>query len=183
MADMSRYREFNSEVFYTAEALALVGDTDVAALRDQAAENPRERSRLCLHENPDAPVHEMLIVHRKGVYVRPHRHSVKPESLLVLSGCVTAIFHDDEGRPARTVAMGPAGSGRAFYYRIPPGQWHSLLIDEDLVFMEVVQGPFAPGQSEFPAWAPDGADPAAVQAFQQRLRNAIPALGAAVSPA
>jgi cupin fold WbuC family metalloprotein len=164
------YRVESSEVFYTSDGVAFAGAGDIAFLKARAANNARGRARLCFHQAPDAAVHEMLIVHHRACYVRPHRHKTNSESLQVIEGTARAVFFSDDGSVERTVTMsGVAGSSRS-YYRIPPCVWHSLLIESEwLVFMEVTQGPFSRENTEFALWAPDGTDEDAVRRYRSDL--------------
>jgi len=161
----------NPEVFYSDRAFLTVGPDDIAWLKAEAARLPRRRARLCAHPDPSAPVHEMVIVHGHMAYVRPHRHLDKAESLHVLEGTVRALLFDQDGGIVDVVDMGPLGTGRPYFYRMPQGIFHSLLISSDwLVFHEATEGPFDPARTEFPAWAPDGSDPSAVERYMADLR-------------
>ena len=123
------------------------------------------------HESLDAPVHEMLIAHHRSCYVRPHRHSEKAESLIVVEGRATAIFFDDRGEVESSVELA-APPSPAFAYRAPPGRWHGALIrSEWLIFIEVAAGPFTAASSEFPAWAPEDGTPEAGAYMADLLRR------------
>ncbi len=167
---MQAVRKINDEVYYTADGITLVGPEEIAFLKARAAETPRRRTRLCTHPSPDSGLHEMLIVHGRDAYVRPHRHLGKPESLHVMEGRATAIFFDDQGTPRRRV---PIGDDACRYYRIDDAVFHSLLIESDwLVFHEVTAGPFDPAKTEWAAWSPDGKNEAEAQRYIDGLRSA-----------
>jgi cupin fold WbuC family metalloprotein len=160
----------SAEVYYAAERPAAVGDGDVAFLKARALENERLRSRLCLHESPAASEHEMLIVHHRACYVRPHRHPVKSETLQVVEGEALAVIFDDDGRVATRMHLAPPGSGETFSYYMPAGAWHSVIILSTwFVFLEATAGPFLRSGTEFPDWAPDGSDAAAAAAYAAAL--------------
>ena len=167
---MQAVRKINDEVYYTADGITLVGPEEIAFLKARAAETPRRRTRLCTHPAPDSGLHEMLIVHGRDAYVRPHRHLGKPESLHVIEGSATALFFDESGTPRRRV---PIGDGGCRYYRIDDAVFHSLLIESDwFVFHEVTAGPFDPARTEWAAWSPDGKDDAEAQRYVAGLRGA-----------
>jgi cupin fold WbuC family metalloprotein len=167
---MQAVRKINDEVYYTADGVTLVGPEEIGFLKARAGENPRRRARLCTHQAPDSSLHEMLIVHGREAYIRPHRHLGKPESLHVMEGRATVLFFDDAGAPRRRVTLGPGACG---YYRIESAVFHSLLIESDwFVFHEVTAGPFDPAMTEWAAWAPDGSDEAAAQRYAAALRQA-----------
>ena len=172
---MATWRRVSEEVLYSDRAIVLVDDFTVTELKRLAAETHRRRMRLCAHPDPDASVHNMIIVHGRDAYVRPHRHPIKAESLHVIEGFAHALLFDGNGRINEIVALGPAGAGRHFFYRMPPGHFHTLIITSDwFVFSETTEGPFIPDASEFPVWAPvDGSAESA--AYCAALRAAITA--------
>lgn len=167
---MQQMIEETPEVFYTSTPVATVGPDDIAFLKERAAANPRLRCRLCLHASPSAAQHEMLIVHHRDAYVRPHRHTSKSESLIVIEGDALAFTFDDAGEVASTIPLGPPGGGATFSYYMPAGTWHGLAIrSEWLVFVEAAAGPFERSETIFPTWAPDGNDRSAALAYVERF--------------
>ena len=165
------------EVYYAAAALASAGDDEIAFLKAQAAENPRRRCRLCLHAAPSAAQHEMLIVHHRDAYVRPHRHPLKSESLFVVEGQALAFTFHESGAVSEVLRLGAPGSGERFSYYMPAGVWHGLVVLSTwLVFVEATAGPFDPAATTFPLWAPDGRDDRATAEYLAAL-CAQPAVG------
>lgn len=163
----------SAEVFYTPESLVVVGAAERAFLKERARENPRLRSRLCTHSTTANPLHEMIIVHHRDCYVRPHRHRSNTESLHVIEGSAQVVVFHDDGTVLRAFTVSISGAD-AFYYRMPPLQFHSILIaSEWFIFHETTAGPFVRENTEFPDWAPDGSDEPEVRAFLRRTRNGI----------
>ena len=112
------------------------------------------------------PLHEMLIVHRRDAYVRPHTHLGKAESMHVIQGEADLVLFDEVGSVTGVIAMGEFSGGRAFYYRMSDAIFHALIIrSEWLVFHEVTLGPLRREESVFAPWAPEEDDPTAVQRF------------------
>jgi cupin fold WbuC family metalloprotein len=164
------FRAENPEVFYSDAAIVTADDADIAELKRIAARNPRRRSRLCTHPGPSSGLHEMLIVHHRDAYVRPHKHSGKPESLHLIEGTARVVIFENDGHIRDVLEMAPYGSGKACYYRMPDEVFHTLLIGSEwLVFHETTAGPFDPSRTAFPDWAPDGSDPAATGNYLGRL--------------
>lgn len=164
----------NEEVLIAAEPVVSVNRADVAELVAQALRNARGRMRLCAHSTPESKVHEMLIVHTRETYVRPHKHVAKSESFHIIQGTAEVILFSDSGDIAQVIPMGDCASGRAFYYRLSEELYHSLVITSDvLVFHEVTSGPFIRSETMLAPWAPDENDPAAVQAFMERIRKRV----------
>ncbi|WP_063995919.1 WbuC family cupin fold metalloprotein [Bradyrhizobium sp.] len=159
-------RAQNPEVYYSDDAIVTANDATIAELKRIAAGNPRLRSRLCTHPDPSSGLHEMLIVHHREAYVRPHKHFGKPESFHLMEGTAQVVIFEDDGRIRDVLEMAPYGRGALCYYRMPEQLFHSILITSEwLVFHETTAGPFDPSRTAFPDWAPDGSDAAAVQNY------------------
>ena len=151
-------RKFNDEVLYPAEQPVVLDRAFVEELKRQADLNPRRRVRICAHSDPGEPIHEMLIVHARMTYVRPHKHLTRIESFHVVEGEADIVMFDEQGGITRVIRMGPFGSGLPFYYRLAGPIYHTLLIyTPHLVFKEVTNGPFNRADTAFPAWAPEDA--------------------------
>lgn len=167
---MPSLRAQNPEVYYSDDAIVTADDATIGELKRIAAGNPRLRSRLCAHPDPSSGLHEMLIVHHREAYVRPHMHLGKPESFYVMEGTAQAVIFEDDGRIRDVFEMAPYGQGALCYYRMPERVFHSLLITSEwLVFHETTAGPFDPSRTAFPDWAPDGSDAAEVQDYVTRI--------------
>lgn len=164
-------RAENAEVYYCDEALVTADDATIAELKRIAAGNPRLRSRLCTHPDPASELHEMLIVHHREAYVRPHLHLGKSESFHVIEGTAQVLIFEDDGRIRDVLDVAPYGRGALCYYRMPERMFHSLLITSEwLVFHETTSGPFDPSRTAFPGWAPDGRDTGEVERYVAELR-------------
>ena len=162
----------SAEVLYSLDRIVTVDAKVLDQLKRDALKNPRKRIRLCAHRTTDDRLHEMIIVHTKETYVRPHRHTGKSESFHVIDGVVDVVVFDDEGGIADVIQMGPFGSGRTFFYRIADPLYHTLLIRSDvLVFHETTTGPFRREDTSFAPWAPEESDAAAVAAFTKSVNE------------
>jgi cupin fold WbuC family metalloprotein len=161
-----RARAESAEVLYAEEPIVTVDAMAIEALKRGAAANPRGRIRLCAHRGMADRLHEMLIVHTRDTYVRPHKHVDKCESFHVIEGEVDVVIFDEAGGITDVIAMGSLQSGRRFYYRIADPLYHTLLIRSDvLVFHETTLGPFRREQTVFAPWAPEDGDAPAVSRF------------------
>lgn len=138
-------------MYYLDDAIATADDATIAELKRIAAGNPRLRSRLCTHPDPSSGLHEMLIVHHREAYVRPHKHFGKPESFHLIEGTAQVVIFEDDGRIRDVLEMAPYGQGALCYYRMPEKVYHSILITSEwLVFHETTAGPFDPSAPHFP---------------------------------
>jgi cupin fold WbuC family metalloprotein len=165
-------RRESDEVFYATGVTVPVSHSDVSVLKEKSTQTSQRRTRLCAHENPDSLLHEMIIVHEAGTYVRPHKHLGKSESIHLIEGELDLVGFDQEGRIIQVVPMGVYASGSVFYHRIPEDYIHTLLIKTNIVFHEVTQGPFRRPDTVFPDWAPEESEQSAVDEFHQVTRDA-----------
>ena len=171
-----RTRTVSEEVLYPDDRVVMVDRGDIDALKRAAGGTRRLRSRLCTHPDAGDALHEMLIVHARGTYVRPHRQRLgKSESLHMIEGELDLVLFDDNGGIMTVMRMGEFQSGKLFYYRVAESFFHTLLIrSETAVFHETTNGPFQPGDTEFAPWAPEESDAEAVAAFIGALEARLP---------
>jgi len=169
-----RAHQLNEEVLVADGPLVELVADDIAELKERALGNARRRIRICAHPDADASVHEMLIVHTRGAYVRPHKHLGKSESVHVLEGEADVVLFDDAGGVDAVVPIGAYDSGRRFFYRLDAPVFHTFLIGgEFLVMHEVTKGPFRREDTVFAPWSPAEDDAAAADAFQRELAATI----------
>lgn len=165
-----RMRKFNEEVYFSDEKILKVDKSLIDILKKKAIVNKRKRVRLCFHKNVDENIHEMLIVHTRDTYVRPHKHLNKIESFNIIEGEADVILFDEDGNIIETIKMGDYGSGLNFYYRIDDPFYHMLVIKSDvLVFHEVTNGPFDRSDTVFSAWSPEDSNEDAVKEYLRTL--------------
>jgi cupin fold WbuC family metalloprotein len=163
-------RKENDEVYYSEESFVLIGPEDLNELKKLAASNPRQRARLCVHENPNALMHEMFIVHGRDAYVRPHRHLNRQEGLIVLEGDADLLTFSEFGELERVVKL----NSKCFFKRLNNPVYHMLVIrSEFLVFYEATSGPFKNIDTQFAPWAPDGSNSKELANFQADLAEQI----------
>lgn len=170
-------RQESPEVYYPDTSIVEVNRAVIGELKDIALRNPRKRSRLCTHQNPDDSLHEMLIVHARECYVRPHRHKNKVESFHMIEGDLDVVFFEESGEIKKIIHMGTVDKGKTFYYRLPDYLYHMVLIRSDIaVFHEITQGPFRREDTDFAVWSPgadaaDGEISAFVESVELKLRS------------
>jgi cupin fold WbuC family metalloprotein len=180
-ADVDRLalRRESDEVYYSSHPVVTVDDRVLAFIRDAAYANPRRVCRLCSHDSPADDLHEMMICHAKGGYVRPHGHAGRSVSFSFIEGRAQLVLFDTEGKPVRFIAAGPTGMGRTSYVRLPADTIYTFLLEDDHLFIrETIRGPFDPKRTFWASWAPRFEDAAAAKEYLQelyRLAGATPA--------
>ena len=168
--EINDLREVAPGIYYANGPLVAADGAVVSLLKQAARENPVRRARLCAHSSPDATQHDMLIVSHRETYVAPHRHRGRTETMVVVEGEADAVVFDENGAVTERLRLGAAGSGRTFFYRMPPQRFHSLRVrSELLVFLESTVGPFQPDSTEFADWAPQPHEAEAGRRYLDRL--------------
>jgi cupin fold WbuC family metalloprotein len=145
-------RRGKSEALY-APAESVVDRAMIAALKERLAASGGGTIRICLHAAQEAPVHDMVIVHKRGSYAPAHRHETKDETYQLIEGRLRIDFYDDAGKTVRSRLLGEPESGLPFMIRIPQGQWHATVAETEFVaFHESRPGPFNGGDSAIAGW-------------------------------
>ncbi len=111
-----------------------IGPTDLARLA--AIDGPRPR--ICLHEGPQDLIQRMVVLMRKGEELPPHCID-RATTQLVLSGNGEMIIYDDKGNVTETFKIGGDG---VLCYTLPAGCWHTKRLETDMVFFEILPGPY-----------------------------------------
>ncbi len=150
-----KFKVINKEVLYALDAFTNVDGGDIELLKDKASKNPRKRIRFCAHKDTNDTLHEMLIIHSKGAYVRPHKHLNKSESFHIIEGKLKVVVFDEEGGVVESINMGEYSTGDVFYYRLSENCFHTVVpISDIVVFHETTNGPFEREDIIFAPWAP-----------------------------
>jgi cupin fold WbuC family metalloprotein len=165
-------REESPEVLYCDDGIVGFDHTMIESLKVRAAENARKRCRICAHPNPQEARHDMLIVHHRDCFIRPHRHRDKSETIHVVEGTAILLTYSSVGELAGSQRLGPAGSGDWFLFRTPVNVFHALAITSEwLVFHETTSGPFNRDAQEYAPWSVAPKNWSEEVALAAQLRN------------
>lgn len=161
-----------SRAYFSLRTPARVDRALIAELKTIAETLGGQNVRLCLHDSPAAPFHEMVIVEQRGVYYRPHKHRMKGESYHIIEGVIATFVFGDDGRLIDACELTPDSS---FLYRVGVDTYHAVMPLTDLVvYHESKPGPFlGADDSIYPLWAPDGSDVEAARAYTADLLHAL----------
>ena len=152
----------------------MVDMSEIEYFKRLSLKNDRKRIRLCAHSAPTNILHEMLIVHGKDAYVRPHKHPGKSESVHIIEGLVDVVLFADDGRIDHVINMGEYSSGNIFFYRLEEPIFHTLIIRSDiLVFHETTNGPFDREMTLFAPWAPIDTAQDSINDFVSDLKKRV----------
>jgi cupin fold WbuC family metalloprotein len=177
------FNQVSEEILYPIKAdVVSISKKEVKQLIKESESTLRKRMRFCNHQSPSDGLHEMLIVHEKGTYVRPHKHLGRSESFHIIQGRTDVIVYEDNGKIREVVQMGDFNSEYNFYYRLNESLFHTMIIYSDhLVFQETTSGPFDPGKTEFAPWSPLPENLDSVEEFMKKIMEDAALSVAAIS--
>src|SRR5438105_14834092 len=137
-------RKFSDNVYFAADPVVSIDARDVDALKRAASCNGAAGSvRICMHASIDDSVHEMLIVHSKSTYIRPHKHVRKSVSFHVVEGFADLIVFDESRAISAVNRISEHRSGATFYFRLSDERYYTQLIrSEFLGLQETTLDPF-----------------------------------------
>lgn len=166
------FKQVSKEVLYTNGVITKVTQQDIGLLKKMAIENRRKRIRICAHKNTEDTLHEMIIVHSKGAYVRPHKHVNKSESFHMIEGKIKILIFENDGQIKETILLGDLYSGEVFFFRISESFFHTVVpLSETVVFHETTNGPFIKEETIFAEWAPKEEDAEGQLLFFKNLED------------
>jgi len=164
------FKYFNDEVYFSCDEIVRLRCNDLNFLQKRLQDRKLKQIRLCTHMDIEDKIHEMFIVHKKNIYVHPHKHLNKIESFHIIEGKADIVLFDDLGNIVNVIKMGEYLSGNIFYYRLSNPIFHSLIIrSEVVIFHEITNGPLKSEDTIFASWAPDKNDTKNVKKFMNNL--------------
>ena len=170
--ELDLLRKENEEVYYADLDFISLDQENINFLIGLAKNTVRQRVRLCCHKSPQDIVHEMIIVHPRYAYVRPHMHLNKAESMIVLKGEVDYITFKEKGTIDQVISMGESRGNKPFYQSIRSESFHSLLIKSEwLVFLEITNGPFIKEDTVYADWSKQNPDEKEILDFIEFLKE------------
>ncbi len=128
---------------------------------EQARKSPRLRMNYNFHPQLSDPVQRLLNALEPWTYIRPHKHTTKEESFVLLRGTILAVAFNDDGTirdheilSTRTGIQGIEFEGNCF---------HMLTsLETGSAVYEIKEGPFEPHTERNSAsWAPREGTPEA----------------------
>lgn len=161
------------EVIFNKKEVININGQKIQELKREALKNSSGKTRLCLHRNIREPLHEMIIVLCKNVYIRPHKHIKKTESFHVIEGSFFLIIFDKNGNKIKSILIGKEQRKSNFLCKINRNIWHMIIpVTDFVVFHEVTNGPYVnKGNSIFASWAPENDDHDGIKKFIKVLND------------
>jgi len=140
----------------------------ISKLKKLADKSLNKRSRAIIHLNRDSKVNEMIIVLKKGSYIRPHSHpNGKTESYHVIEGRMDVCIFNNNGKVIKIIEMGNIKSGLEFYYRMNKSTFHMPIAKSNYcIYHEIYSGPFIKEKDvNYSKWSPLESDKEKVKDF------------------
>ncbi len=128
---------------------------------DQARKSPRLRMNYNFHPELGDPVQRLLNALEPWTYIRPHKHTTKEESFVLLRGTILAVAFNDDGT-IRDHAVLSQTSG-ILGIEFEENCFHMLTsLETGSAVFEIKEGPFVPHTEGSSApWAPKEGSPEA----------------------
>jgi cupin fold WbuC family metalloprotein len=128
---------------------------------EQARTSPRRRMNYNFHPELNDPVQRLLNALEPWTYIRPHKHTTKEESFVLLRGTILAVVFNDDGsiRDHAVLSQKTGILGIEF----EENSFHMLTsLETGSAVFEIKEGPFVPHTEGSSApWAPKEGTPEA----------------------
>ncbi len=134
----------NERVFYAQETPVVLGVQLIMLMKGLAEFKGQPVFRVCMHENTDEDIHEMLMVHTRPVHMGPLKQDKTSLSYHMLDGVADISLYDDTGVCGRTIRLDSNDNFSGRFVRLKANVFRSIqTISQYSVFLEVASGPFA----------------------------------------
>lgn len=128
---------------------------------EQARTSSRRRMNYNFHTELSDPVQRLLNALEPWTYIRPHKHTLKEESFVLLRGTVLAVSFNDDGT-IRDHAVLSTKTG-ILGIEFEENCFHMLTsLETGSAVFEIKEGPFVPhSEGSSASWAPQEGTPEA----------------------
>lgn len=141
---LGKLRKKNERVFYACETPTVLGMQLIMLLKELAAYRELPVFRVCLHENDDESIHEMLMIHTRPLSIGPLKQDKTSLSYHMLDGTADILLHDDAGNCIRTIRIDSRDDCGGRFARLKASVFRSIqTVTPYSVFLEVASGPFS----------------------------------------
>lgn len=128
---MANSNQNNINVFWLNQLTSQITNSEIDALTSVSKKMPLGRSRICIHRNESADIHQMVINLTSRCYIRPAKHLDKSESICLLSGKAGLIFFDNNGVTEKIVNLELESKSGVRLVVIPQGVFHSIFLSHN----------------------------------------------------
>ena len=165
-------RQITPVVFSAEGSIRTISQKDVDFLCHTAKLAPEKTARILLHGNPSFDLHEMLIVHVAGQYIRPHINENSAKSFTVIEGEMTVVTFEEDGTIRGIFQLGDHRKRFPFLFWLQDPVFHTVLATTDtVVFIETIKGPHL--ATSYGKFAPATEDGAAAERYVDWLQKEL----------
>jgi len=128
---------------------------------EQARTSPRLRMNYNFHPELSDPVQRLLNALEPWTYIRPHKHTTKEESFVLLRGTILAVSFNDDGTIRDHAVLSQAT--RILGIEFEENCFHMLTsLETGSAVFEIKEGPFVPHtEGSSASWSPKEGSPEA----------------------
>jgi len=137
----------------------------------QARISPRLRMNYNFHPELSDPVQRLLNALEPWTYIRPHKHTTKEESFVLLRGTILAVSFNDDGTIRDHAILGQKTGIQGIEFE--ENCFHMLTsLETGSAVFEIKEGPFVPHtEGSSAAWAPKEGTPEAREFLAKVFRE------------
>lgn len=151
--DLISFNKKSEGVYIASQAIVKSNKSLVKMLSQIVKDGHRDSGRLLLHKSTEDTLHQMIITHSGGVYIRPHINLASDKSWHVIEGELIFVKFDGAGDINEFFKIGSYDSGLPFIVRLREKVFHTLIpLTKHTVILETILGPFQ--ESRYAEWAP-----------------------------
>jgi cupin fold WbuC family metalloprotein len=134
---------------------------------EQARTSPRLRMNYNFHPELSDPVQRLLNALEPWTYIRPHKHTTKEESFVLLRGTILAVSFNDDGTIRDNAILSSATGILGIEFE--ENTFHMLTsLETGSAVFEIKEGPFVPHTEGSSApWAPKEGTPEAKEFLEK----------------
>lgn len=136
-------------------SVVIFSQDKIEMLEREAAQSPRLRAHLSLHDSHQDAVQRVVIALINGTYIPPHYHELSRqwEHFQIIKGEIDLLVFDHEGCLVNQVSLG--GESGNIFVQIPPLVPHTLVCrSPSAIVMEIKEGPFDERYAKIiPSWS------------------------------
>ena len=138
-----KLRKKNERVFYAQQTPVVLGMQLIMLMKELAEYKGQPVFRVCLHEDDDEGIHEMLMVHTRPVHIGPLKQDKTALSYHMVDGTANISLYDNEGVCNRTIRVDSKDNFCGRSVRLNANVFRSIqTISQHSIFLEVASGPF-----------------------------------------
>lgn len=125
--------------FDSKHSFSSIGKRHIEFIKKVARDSSKS-ARICLHKDINSDLHNMIIVHHKGRYIRPHKNPTHSKMYQIMEGRMRIIGIDDSQNKLFDLILGFKNQQ---VLRIQSNIYLLLLpLTPLVVFCETILGPF-----------------------------------------